>query len=104
MACFIFYATKFAMPFLKHVHKARIQPPADDFNERTASFHGEPERGDKHDDKNHLVLPAVQFPLMFPKPNGMTEQRFGVANWPQVADGRAARADQIAKQMKVECK
>lgn len=27
MACFISYATKSVMPFLKHVHKDRIQPP-----------------------------------------------------------------------------
>ena len=101
---FVFVTPKVVPPFLKHFYEDRIQPLADDFNKRIALFRCNPERGSQQDDENGLVLPAVEFPLMLPKPDWMAKQRLGVADRPQIANGRATRANQVAKQMKVECK
>ena len=90
-------------PLSEHTHKNGVQARADDFNERITTFHRQPERSHEKQNEKGLVLPAVQFPLMFPKPNGMAEQRLGIADRPQVADGRSVRTNQITKKMQMKC-
>ena len=83
-------ATKPLIPGSQHLHKDRVQPRTDDFHEGITAFHRQPECGQEDGREKSLVLPAVQFPLMFPKPDGMAEQRFGIADRPEVTDFRAA--------------
>ena len=63
-------------PLLKDTNKDGIKSRTGNFNKRKTSFHRNPQRKDENDHENDLVLPTVQPPLMLPKPDGMTEQRF----------------------------
>ena len=93
---------KLSKPLLKHTNKNLICPGTDHLDKRKALLRCHPKRGQKKRDENALVLPAVQLPLVFPKPDRMAEQRLGIADWPQVANRRAAGTEEIAQQVKMK--
>ena len=61
-----------------------------------------PERREKKNYGDHIVLPAIETPLMSPNPHRMLEDWAEIIDRPKIGFVGSARAEEVAKQVEVE--
>lgn len=102
-SCPLFRVEKPPMPLAQHRDNHSVPAPAEKFHARKSAPRRKEKLPEKQRQGDHTILPAIQPPLMLPKPERMPEKRLPIRDRPQILRRRPARTDQVAQQMQMKC-